>query len=505
MNIDEENSTSRKRVHPDSASVSVSRSSTDILALVENPNFEELARHYPSFQKAWNDARQKQKDSKARKSFSSCVSQEFTVTLTRGLLHAHFNLQLPHLESNHLCPPVPNRFFYLHWIETCLLSKGDRAQRMNSGIDIGTGSTCIYALLAARFFGFRMVATEIDRDALDLAKLNVAANQLDDKIFLLEVAPSHSQQPSLPPGGPVTRALTAISGISQNQRFDIVMTNPPFYDPAAMEHCTPRVGDGRDRTSMTVSEGSYPNGEVGFVTEMIADSLQARQSAIWFSSMLGKKTSLVKLKRILIHLLGPGHVETTEYGPGQYTRWFIAWTFRRPSAFAPAALSSNPSMDRFEVVLDGSNNAHQALNEVASRISVFCQSSPGGWHLAARQLPLPTSHVPKLMLQVQESSVPQITSFVDESESNIVIPPLILDALQGRDNSEFLPPEGHFVIQVLLEQTMSNEKAAIRVNVQLACYRHSSRGLKAVEKIRSSIEGEVARTNRKWRRIRQRQ
>jgi hypothetical protein len=52
------------------------------------------------------------------------------------------------------------------------------------------------------------------------------------------------------------------------------MTNPPFSDPDTMEHCTPRAGDGRAWTSMTVSEGNwYPNGETGFVMEMIMDSL----------------------------------------------------------------------------------------------------------------------------------------------------------------------------------------------------------------------------------------
>jgi 23S rRNA A1618 N6-methylase RlmF len=503
MDVDEGSHRSRKRAHPDSAAVTVTRSSAEVLALVENPNFEELSRHYPSFQKAWNDTRQKQKESKARKSFSSCVSQDFTVSLTRGLLQAYFKLQLPHLESKHLCPPVPNRFFYLHWIDTHLLN-GNRAQRLNCGMDIGTGATCIYPLLAAKFFKYNMAASEIDNDALALARLNVTANQLNHKIRLLEVPPSHSQQPSLPPGGPVERALRACGG-GQTHRFDFIMTNPPFYDPESMEHCTPRAGDGRDRTSMTVSEGSYPNGEIGFVTEMIADSLQARQSSLWFSSMLGKKTSLVKLEKLLIHLLGPAHVETTEYGPGQYTRWFVAWNFRKPSAFTPAAHVRNPK-DTFGVVLDGIPNAQQAMNEVASRICVFCQSSPGGWNLTVQQLPMHNSHVPRLMLQIQESDVPPIANFVDESEGNINIPQIVLHALQGQTNSDFLPSEGHFVIQVALEPTMNNEaEGGIGVNVQLACYRHSSRGLKAIEKVRSGIEGEVARTNRKWRRIRQRQ
>lgn len=499
MDVDEGSKRPRKRAHPDSAAVTVTRSSAQVLALVENPNFEELSRQYPSFQKAWNDTRQKQKESKARSSFSSCISQDFTISLTRGLLQAYFNLQLPYIESNHLCPPVPNRFFYLHWIDTHLLN-GDRTQRLNLGMDIGTGATCIYPLLAAKFFNYGMAASDIDKEALALAKLNVTVNQLEHKIHLLEVDPSYSQQPSLPPGGPIERALRACGGVSPEQRFDFIMTNPPFYDPESMERSAPRAGDGRDRTLMTVSEGCYPNGEIGFVTEMIVDSLHARQSALWFSSMLGKKTSLLQLKKLLVHVLGPAHIEMTEYGPGQYTRWFLAWTFRRPSAFAPAAIVRNTNKDTFSVVVDEGSSAQHALNEVASRIRVFCQSSPGGWHLTAQQLPMPNSCTPKLMIQIQETNVIQIKNFVDESEGNISVPHLILEALQGRNNSDFLPSEGHFVVQVGLEPAMNFGQAAMCVNVRLACYRHSSRGLKAVEKIRSSMPGEVSRTNRKWRR-----
>jgi 23S rRNA A1618 N6-methylase RlmF len=502
----------RKRAHPDSSTLLAleQKTSSEILALVENPNFEELSRHYPSFQKAWLETRQKQKEFKARKSFSSCVSQEFTVSLTRGLLQAYFHLQLPHLESNHLCPPIPNRFFYLHWIDSYLLKKMTKRQsRTNWGIDIGTGATSIYPLLGASFFRWSMMASDIDSDALSLAKSNITANRLDHKIHLLHVSPSHSQQPSLPPGGPIERTLRACSsaGGIQAPYFDFIITNPPFYDSDSMEHITLRAGDGRHRTSMTVSEGSYPNGEIGFVTEMIADSLQARESSLWFSSMLGKKTSLVKLEKMLQHLLGPAHIETTEYGPGQYTRWFLAWNFWKPSALDGLAYINHPK-DAFEVFLEGLHDPQQALSEVASRINVYCERSPGGWSLKTESVPVTTNdRVPMVKLQIKEFNFKPIENFVDESEG-VTIPQILVSALHGKHNADFLPYEGHFIIQASVETTITNNYEAnggMIVNVRLACYRHSSRGLKAIEKIRNGMEGEVARTNRKWRRIRQRQ
>ncbi|KAL3929566.1 MAG: hypothetical protein SGBAC_012149 [Bacillariaceae sp.] len=350
-----------------------------------------------------------------------------------------------------------------------------------------------------------MVASDVDSNALGLAKSNVAANQLERKVLLLEVPPSHSQQPTLSPGGPLERTLAAYSQAGQSKRFDFTMTNPPFYDPNSIEQQASRAGDGRNRTSMTVSEGFYPNGEIGFVTEVLADSLRHRQSSIWFSSMLGMKTSLVKLEKLLIHILGPAHVETTEYGPGQYTRWFLAWTFRRPSLLDDRA-RLNHGNNSFEVSVPDVTNHQRAINEVASRVSAFCVSSPGGWILTCQQVMSQGRPSSQVILQIQEERHQPVAHFVDESVDGLAIPDIIKNALNGQDNTQFLPPEGHFSIQVAVD-TLTPEKSAAGfiVQVQLACFRHSSRGLKAVEKIRSGLEGEVARTNRKWRRILQRQ
>lgn len=487
---------------------------------METPNFEELARKYPVFSEAWKHIQHTQHQAKSKAHFSSCITEEFSVALTRGLLHSYFDLRLPHLPSHHLCPPVPNRFFYLHWIQTCLLPslKQGRIEstpispQTHCGMDLGVGATCIYPLLAVKAFRCNMVGTDIDADALSTAQANVEANQLQDKIKLFKVAPSSSQLPSSPPGGPLTRALQAWNPQQRQQRLDFVMTNPPFYDPSEEATTNPRAGDGRARTAMTSSEGIYPHGEVGFVLDMIADSLRGndanRMSSLWYSCMLGKKTSFVKLRKLLTHLLGPAHVEATEYGPGQYTRWFLAWTLAQPLATASEARTAVHNQDSFTVSLQeqelqpsnnsfATSNAAVALSEVANRISTFCDSSPGGWQLATA-----TSAGPITTVEIRESMPLAISSFVDESEPNAVMPQILLDALQGQDNSQFLPTEGHFIIHATLQ--LSNQNSNV-VNVQLACYRHSTRGLKAIEKIRNGMEAEVCRTNRKWRRILQRQ
>lgn len=551
----------RKRRHPDESYTESPKSSFEILPLIENPNFEELARHYPRFRAAWNETRQNQHAASAaaasnktngihskRKSFSSAVTQEFTVALTRALLQAYFHLKLPYLmvhnnndnnDITHLCPPVPNRFFYLHWIQTHLLTQqyihsgaatgagSGRNGFVHWGLDLGTGATCIYPLLASKFFGSNMVATDIDSNALNVAKSNVTANQLDHKIHLLQVPLSRSQNPTLPAGGPLQRALSAWNRPSTC--FGFVMTNPPFYDTinnnngvpsSSSYHITPRIGDGRARTNMTASEGTYPNGEIGFVTEMVMDSLQARNSAIWFSSMFGKKSSFLLVKKLLETLLGPGHIETTEYGPGQYTRWFLAWTFQQPLIDASLArvLPATSQQDVFPVTIESTSGprsiatASVAVQEVVSRIVTFCDSSPGGWEFVTEQRQqeiTSTAGSISVQLDIKESMPLAITNFVDEttteSLSTTTLPQCWVEALQGQDNSMFLPQQGHhFLIRATLQAAVHGAGDST-VRVEMEYYRHSSRGMKAIEKIRNSIQGEICRTNRKWRRIFKRQ
>lgn len=123
-------------------------------------------------------------------------------------------------------------------------------------------------------------------------------------------------------------------------QFDFCMTNPPFY--SSVEDATlPRQGDLRKRTDMTLEEGFYPNGgEEGFVLDMIQDSLQFQNHFTWYTSMLGKKSSLVSLEKKLKDMgFGSGQIRTTSFVQGNNTRWGIAWTFHRASWRSPGTCS----------------------------------------------------------------------------------------------------------------------------------------------------------------------
>lgn len=74
-------------------------------------------------------------------------------------------------------------------------------------------------------------------------------------------------------------------------------------------------------------------GEVAFVKQMIDESLQLRDRVQWYTSMLGKLSSINVLVEMLIKH-GITNFAVTEFEQGSKTkRWAVAWSWgdRRPA------------------------------------------------------------------------------------------------------------------------------------------------------------------------------
>ena len=80
-----------------------------------------------------------------------------------------------------------------------------------------------------------------------------------------------------------------------------------------------------------------PGGEVGFITRLIEESLSLRDRVRWYSSMLGKLSSVSTLVQKLkdynvltFPFLSNRKIENyalTEFVQGTTRRWGIAWSF----------------------------------------------------------------------------------------------------------------------------------------------------------------------------------
>lgn len=85
---------------------------------------------------------------------------------------------------------------------------------VESAVDICTGSGCL-AVLAAKFFpNAEIDAVDLSADALEVAKINIAAHEVDNQVTLHQ--------------GDLFKPLG-------KKKYDLIITNPPYVDHEAME------------------------------------------------------------------------------------------------------------------------------------------------------------------------------------------------------------------------------------------------------------------------------
>ncbi len=133
-------------------------------------------------------------------------------------------------------------------------------------------------------WSLRRRATEIDPESIAAALANVSRNGLEARI---EVRP-------------VASAETILCGVvTPDDAFDFCCCNPPFFETLA------ETGLNKKRASAaTVNELTCPGGELAFVSRMIDDSASLRFQVRWFTTMLGRKATLVALKQRLVQTDG---------------------------------------------------------------------------------------------------------------------------------------------------------------------------------------------------------
>ncbi|KXS95410.1 hypothetical protein AC578_6778 [Pseudocercospora eumusae] len=249
--------------------------------------------------------------------------------LTKSLLKHDFGLTLT-LPDDRLCPPVPVRWNYVRWIQDLLDTTSDSfsslydPERQVLGLDIGVGASCIYALLACTSRPeWRMAGTDIDAQSLEHARKNVKSNTLAERIRL-----KHTK--SIDPLIPLDEMMTGV------EELDFVMTNPPFYaseQDFLNSYNAPGKPSDDDEAPSAICVGSRnemicPDGDVGFVTRILEESLKLRERVQWYTAFLSKMSSLQQI----VAKLKANEIENfavTSLHPGHRTkRYAVAWSFR---------------------------------------------------------------------------------------------------------------------------------------------------------------------------------
>ncbi|KAF8878011.1 hypothetical protein CPB84DRAFT_1817537 [Gymnopilus junonius] len=243
-------------------------------------------------------------------------NEEAQRRLTEAIMLRDFGVVL-NIPSNRLCPPVPHaRINYVLWLQDIVYAHqtilGPSSRRVR-GLDIGTGATAIYPILACKSDpSWEMVATELDDVSYGCACNNVSSNNMDVSV---KVEKASVDGPILFPVG--------------KQNFDFSMCNPPFYgsqeevaQSAESKELPPNAVCTGAEIEMIFSQG----GEEGFVRRMVEESERLQTRCKWYTSMLGKMSSV----STIVHVLRARSIMNyaiTEFVQGQTRRWAIAWSF----------------------------------------------------------------------------------------------------------------------------------------------------------------------------------
>lgn len=129
-------------------------------------------------------------------------------------------------------------------------------------------------------------------------------------------------------------------------RIDFTMCNPPFY---SSQDELLSLAASKQRPPFSACTGSAnemvtPGGETAFVSRIITESLVLRDRVQWFSSMLGKFSSIGPVVEELKQH-GVTNWAVTEFVQGSKTRrWAVAWSFQdfRPPLSISRGVGSLP-------------------------------------------------------------------------------------------------------------------------------------------------------------------
>lgn len=264
--------------------------------------------------------------------------------LNSALLKRFYNIIDWDIPDGNLCPPIPGRVDYIHYIAELLevqieqpASNLDKRQSKKTLLDIGTGANGIYPILACQIYGWCCVGSDINTDSLDNVATIIANNLKLKESFTLRTQhdKNHFFEGIIQPG----------------EFFDVSVCNPPFH--ASREEALKgnrrkviNIARNRCEQSPTQSKNNHKSrhssstlnfggldaelwckgGERLFLKKLIKESLLFSTQCHWFTSLISKSDN-VKPSKKLIRKLGAKDIREIEMVQGNKITRILAWTF----------------------------------------------------------------------------------------------------------------------------------------------------------------------------------
>ena len=245
-------------------------------------------------------------------------------TLNAALLNRHYNIAGWDIPDGALCPPIPGRADYIHYIADLVGPENPDIKLL----DIGTGANGIYPLLACRIYGWQCVGSDINTQSLANVEAIIASNpDLEDRFTLrTQNDKNHIFEGIIQPG----------------ECFDVSVCNPPFHasQDEALKSSQMKASNLARNRGEAKATTKAPNlnfggqgaelwckgGELLFLKKMVRESQVYSSQCRWFTSLVSKSDKLRPLKKLMLKV-GAVEVREIEMKQGNKVARVLAWTF----------------------------------------------------------------------------------------------------------------------------------------------------------------------------------
>jgi 23S rRNA (adenine1618-N6)-methyltransferase len=245
--------------------------------------------------------------------------------LNKALLKVYYGVNNWDIPDGYLCPPIPSRADYVHYIADLLALKNNHNMPFGADIkclDIGVGANCVYPIIGHKEYGWSFIGSDIDPVSIDSASKIMAANPLLKPFIELRLQTDEND---------------IINGILKpNERIDVTFCNPPFHASLADAQLgTQRKLNNltqKSNAKMVLNFGGQNNelwcegGELAFIKSMIYQSKQYADSCFFYSTLVSKEINLKPIYATL-KKVNAAEIETINMQQGNKISRIVAWTF----------------------------------------------------------------------------------------------------------------------------------------------------------------------------------
>lgn len=244
--------------------------------------------------------------------------------LNKALLLKYYNVKDWDIPEGNLCPPIPGRADYVHYLADLLAEDNGEVPTGTpvKGLDIGTGANLVYPLIANHSYGWEILGTDINQGSLENAQKILESNPDLEENIQLKLQPDSN--------------LIFKNIILSKDRFTFSMCNPPFHESEE----DAMLGNRRKNNNLRKKKIQNPKlnfggqhselwcegGEMAFIKKMIKESVEFSSQVLWFTSLVSKKDNLHQLTTLLKNLKVP-EFKTIDMAQGQKISRILAWTF----------------------------------------------------------------------------------------------------------------------------------------------------------------------------------